>query len=70
MTEQIKHELTNDEVAAEIGGIMTQAATMGFNDHEIPTFMRLMNEVKTNQIDPQEALTKARSILDQKQDYH
>ncbi len=59
-----------DTVVAEIGTILTEVSVMGFNDHEIPTLMRLMEAVKAGKVDPQEALTQARAIIGSKQDYH
>ena len=59
-----------DAVVAKIGTILTEVSVMGFNDHEIPTLMRLMEDVKNGKIDPQEALSQARVIIGSKQDYH
>jgi len=70
MPEQIEPMINKDQAIAEIGGIMHQVSVMGFNDSEIPTLMRLMDDVKTGKINPEEALTEAHSILDRKQDYH
>lgn len=55
---------------AEIGVIRDQVSVMGANDSEIPTLIKLMEDVQADKIDPKEALTQAHLILDRKQNYH
>ncbi|MEI7777363.1 MAG: hypothetical protein WCI52_02040 [bacterium] len=59
-----------DAVIGEIGSILTEVSVMGFNDYEIPTLQRLMEDVRTGKVDPQAALSQARTIINSKQDYH
>ena len=62
--------ISKEEAEGQIGVILNHVSVMGFNDFEIPELMRLMEDVKNEKVDPQEAVTRANCILEQKQDYH
>ena len=70
MIEEPKQKLKKEYVVAEIGAIKDNIYILGGNDYEIPVLMQLMEDVKTEKIEPEEALTKAHFILNSKQDYH
>lgn len=62
--------ISKEEAEGQIGVILNNVSIMGFNDYEIPELMKLMDEVRNEKVNPQEALNRANFILEQKQDYH
>lgn len=63
---------TPEEIAIEEAEIfikikIQECNTMGNNDYEIPTLMRLIEQVKSGEISPEEAKRTAQQIYDSKQ---
>ena len=54
----------------EIEGIKTQAMSLGGNDSEYSAFEAIIQSLKTGELLPKEAVSKAMSILESKQTYH
>ena len=59
-----------EEAVASIGLIIQECSVMGANDYELPELMRLQAAVKNQEIDPDQAISRAEAIRAAKQDYH
>lgn len=63
-------EVTAQVAEAEIMMVMQEVSVMGGNDSEMETLKKLLKDLKGHQILPKEAINKAVSIRESKQDYH
>lgn len=61
---------TKAEAIAAIAFIMQECSAMGANDSELPDLTRLIESVRNDEIDPDEAIRQAESIKASKMDYH
>ncbi|PIP87362.1 hypothetical protein COW81_00595 [Candidatus Campbellbacteria bacterium CG22_combo_CG10-13_8_21_14_all_36_13] len=68
--EQPQEQSEIEKAIGQIYYIRQQVAIMGFNDSEIPELNSLIEKVKNGEVDPEEAVSVAQAIMDNKQDYH
>lgn len=68
MQEKIQTE--TEKAISTIMMIRQEVATMGANDYEIPALDKLIDDLKNFKITPSDALKRAFSIQNSKQDYH
>ncbi len=59
-------EINRRKAALEINAVITQLGQFGGNDSEIPTTMRLLEQLEKKEITPEEAVSKANQILNSK----
>lgn len=60
---------TKENAVLEIGVLRQECSVMGANDSEIIELSKLMEQVKAGEIDPSEAVKKARFIRHGKMEY-
>ena len=58
------------EAMMRVQGIMAEVSVLGANDYEMPALQRLLAELQSGDITPQEAIAKALVIQAGKMDYH
>lgn len=71
--ESINHneaDVTTQVAEAEIIMVMQEVSVMGGNDSEMGTLQNLLSDLRLQQISPKDAISKAISIRELKQDYH
>ena len=59
-----------EKTIGEINILKQEVATMGANDFEIPTFNKIIENLKNGKCSPEDAIKEAMKIRSSKQDYH
>lgn len=64
------HMLSKDEAVRRIMGIMQTVFQGGSVDSERDVFMKIIEQLESNELSPEDAVRRAEQISSSRQDYH